>query len=85
VSSACWDQSTQATHSFQSRGCGGSPSLLPHHTGWIDIVDVSGRSPLTVSGVLCGLGGERVEAPSTPCTILGIDFEQLLQFSLWYK
>jgi hypothetical protein len=41
--------------------------------------------PLAVSGVLCVLGAERVEAPSRPHTIPGIDFEWWLWFSLWYK
>jgi hypothetical protein len=41
--------------------------------------------PLTMSGALCGLDGVKAEAPSTPCTIPGMGFEQSLQFSLWYK
>jgi hypothetical protein len=38
-----------------------------------------------MSGALCGLDGVKAEAPSTPCTIPGMGFEQSLQFSLWYK
>jgi hypothetical protein len=72
VSLACWDQSTKGTHSFQSHGCDGSPSLLPHHAGWISVVDVWARSSLAVSGVLCGLGGERAKVLGTPYTDVDI-------------
>jgi hypothetical protein len=44
-----------------------------------------GPVPTHSKGVLCVFGGERAEAPSTPRTIPGMDFERLLQFSLWYK
>jgi hypothetical protein len=63
----------------------GSPSLLPCHTGQIGVVDAWAQSPLKVSGLLCGLDGKKVEAPNTSHTIPGVDFEWLLQFSLWYK
>jgi hypothetical protein len=66
---------TKATPSSQNCGCDGSPSLLPRHTGWIDTIDVRAWSPLIVSGVFCGLNGEEVEAPGTPCTILGVGSE----------
>jgi hypothetical protein len=65
-------------HSFQCRGRDGSPTLLPHHTVWIGVVDVWARYPLAVSGVLCIFCGERAEAPCMPHTIPGVDFEQLL-------
>jgi hypothetical protein len=41
-------------HSFLSHG---SPSLLLHHDGRVDVIDVWARSSLTVSGALCGLDG----------------------------
>jgi hypothetical protein len=72
-------------HSFRSRGHDGSPSLLPRHVGWIDVVDVWAWSPLAKSGALHGLDGEKVEVPSMSRTILGVGSERPLQFSLWYK
>jgi hypothetical protein len=72
---------TKATHSSQNRGPDGSPSLLPHHAGWINIIDMRARSPLAVSGALHGLGGKKAKAPSTPRTIPGVGFEQPLRFS----
>jgi hypothetical protein len=66
---------TKATHSFRSRGCGGSPSLLAHRDGRINVVDVWARLPLTVSGVLCGLDGKKIKAPSMPCTIPSVGFK----------
>jgi hypothetical protein len=67
-----------------SRNCGHdrSPSLLPHHVGWIDVVDVRAWSPLAVSGALCGLDGKKAKAPSTPRTIPSMGFERSLWFSL---
>jgi hypothetical protein len=44
-------------------------------------VDVWDRSPLTVSGALCGLHGEKVEALSTPRTIPGMDSK----WSFWFS
>jgi hypothetical protein len=52
---------------------------------WHDAVEVWARSPLTVSGALHGLEGEKTEAPYTPHTILGIGSKQWLWFSQWYK
>jgi hypothetical protein len=72
-------------HYFWSHGRDGSSSLLPRHAGRIGVVDTWAQSPLTVSGVLCSLGGKRVEVPSTPCTIPDMDFQWPLRFSLWYK
>jgi hypothetical protein len=62
-----------------------SPSLLPRHAGQIDVVDMLAQSSLAMSGVLCGLDGEKAEVPSTPCTILGMGFKPPLQYSLRYK
>jgi hypothetical protein len=73
-------QGTKVTHSSRNHGRDGSPSLLPHHARWIDVVDIQARSPLAVSGALHGLGGERAKAPSTPRTIPGVGFERPLQF-----
>jgi hypothetical protein len=75
---------TKATHSFWSRESEGSPSLLPYHIEWIYVVDVWAWSPLAMIGVLCGLDGEKAEAPSTPHAILGVGFERPLRFSLRY-
>jgi hypothetical protein len=72
-------------HPFQSRGHDGLLSLLPHQAGRIDVVDVWARSPLAVSGALRGLDGEKVEVPSTSCTIPGVGSEWPLWFSLRYK
>jgi hypothetical protein len=72
---------TKATRSSQNHGHDGSPSLLPHHARWIDVVDVRAQSPLIVSGALRDLGVERAEVLSMPCTILGVGFERPLQFS----
>jgi hypothetical protein len=63
---------TMAKHSSQSHGQDSWPFLLPHHTGWIDAVNVRAWSQLPVSGALSGLDGEEAKAPSTPCTILGV-------------
>jgi hypothetical protein len=65
-------------HSSQS---GSSPSLLPHHASWIDVVDVQTRSPLAVNGALHALDAKEVEVPSMSHTILDMDSEWLLQFS----
>jgi hypothetical protein len=65
----------------QNCGCDGSPSSLPCRAGWIDAVDVWARSPLEVSGALCGLDGENAEAFSTPHTIPGVGSERSFQFS----
>jgi hypothetical protein len=71
---------TEATHSSRSHGRDVPPSLLPHHAGWIDIVDVWAQSPLAVSEVLHGLGGKRAKAPSMTRTILGVGSKHLLRF-----
>jgi hypothetical protein len=70
---------------FQSRGCDGSPSSLPCHAGRIIVVDTWARSPLTMSGALHDMDGKKAEAPSTPRTVPGVDYEWPLQFSPWYK
>jgi hypothetical protein len=57
---------TRVTRSSQNRGCDDSPSLLPHHARWIDIVVVQARSPLAVSGALCSLDGKKAETLGTP-------------------
>jgi hypothetical protein len=72
---------TRATHSSRNRGLDDLPSLLPRHPWWIDVLDVRARSPLTVSGALHGLDGEKAEALSMPCTIPGVGFERPFQFS----
>jgi hypothetical protein len=59
-------------HSFRNHGHGGSPSLLPHHARWIDVINVWAQSPVTVSGALCGLDGKKAEAPITPRTISSV-------------
>jgi hypothetical protein len=69
-------------HSFQSCGHDGSPFLLPHHAGWIDVVDVWDQSPLAVSGMLCGLDGKKAKVPSTPHTIPDMGFKWVLWFSV---
>jgi hypothetical protein len=74
-------QGTKVTHSSQNHGCDGSPSLLPRHAGWIDVVDVWARSPLIVSGAFLGSNGEKDEALSTSCTIPGVGSERPFWFS----
>jgi hypothetical protein len=69
---------TRAMYSSRDRGRGGSPSLLPRHAEWINAVDVQAQSLHAVSGPFNGLNGEKANAPSTPCTILGVGFERLL-------
>jgi hypothetical protein len=69
---------TEATHSSRS---GGSPSLLPWHASWVDVVDVWARSPLTVNGALHDLNHEEVEARSMPLTIPDVGSEWPLRFS----
>jgi hypothetical protein len=59
---------------------GGSPSLLPHHVGWIDVVDVRVQPPLAMSGALRGLDEEKAEAHSTLCIIPSVGFERPLRF-----
>jgi hypothetical protein len=49
-------QGTRATHSSRN---GGSPSLLPPHARWIDVVDMRVQPPLVASGVLRGLDGKK--------------------------
>jgi hypothetical protein len=61
-------------HFYSNCGCDGSPSF-PRHAGWIDVVDVQGQSPLSVSGVLRIFDGEKAEAPSTPRTIPSVGSE----------
>jgi hypothetical protein len=68
-------------HSFQSRGCDGPPSFLPHHVSWIDIVDVRAQSPFVVSGALRGSDGEKAEVPSTPLIIPVMGSKTPLGFS----
>jgi hypothetical protein len=72
---------TRATHSSRNRGCDNSPSFLPHHTRWIDVVDMWVQSPLIVSGVLRSLDGEMAEALSTLRTIPGVGSEWPFWFS----
>jgi hypothetical protein len=67
----------ETTHSFQSHGCDGPPSLLPRHASWIDVVDVRARSPFVMSGALHSSDGEKAEAPSTPCIIPVVGSETL--------
>jgi hypothetical protein len=69
------------TRSFNSHGHDGSPSLLPHLVGWIDVIVVWVWPPFTVSGALHGLDGEKAEMPSTPHIIPGVGYELSLQFS----
>jgi hypothetical protein len=59
----------------------GSPSLLPCHISWIDVVDVRDQSPFVVSGALHGSDGEKAEAPSTPCIIPIVGSKMSLRFS----
>jgi hypothetical protein len=54
--------------------------LPPCDASWIDIVDMWARSTLALDGVLHGLDGEEVEAPSMPRTILDMGSERLLIF-----
>jgi hypothetical protein len=72
---------TKATCSSRNCGLDDSPSLLPRHAEWIDVVDVRARSPLVVSEALRGLDGEKAKAPSMPRTIPGMGSKQPLQFS----
>jgi hypothetical protein len=69
------------TCSSQNCGCDGLPSLLPHHAGWIDVVDVWARSPHLLSGALCGLDSEKAEVLSTSPTIPGVGSE----WSFWFS
>jgi hypothetical protein len=64
---ACWGYSTEAQR--------------PHTL--LKIVDVMACLPycIVVSGALCGLDGEKAEAPSTPHTITGMGSERPLWFS----
>jgi hypothetical protein len=81
---ACWGYSIEEQRPqtlLQNHGHDGSPSLLPRHVGWIDIVDVRAQSPLAVSGALRGLGGKKAEVRSTLCTISSVGSEWLLWFS----
>jgi hypothetical protein len=71
----------ETTHSFQSHGCGGLPSLLPHHVSWIDVVDMWTQSPFIVSGALHGSDGEKAKAHSTPRIIPVMGSETPLRFS----
>jgi hypothetical protein len=71
----------ETTHSFQSHGRDGPPSLLPRHVSWIDVVDVQAWSPFTVSGVLHDSDRGKVEAPSTPRIIPVMGSKMPLQFS----
>jgi hypothetical protein len=65
-------------HSSRS---GGSPSMMPCHASWVDVVDVWAQSPLTVSGSLHSLDGEEVEVPSMPHNFLDVGSKWLLWFS----
>jgi hypothetical protein len=69
---------TKATHSSQNDG---SPSLLPRHTRWINIVDVLIQPPLIASGALCDFDGEKAKALTTSCIMLGMGSERPLLFS----
>jgi hypothetical protein len=44
-------------------------------------MDVRARSPLVVSGALCGLDGEKAKALSMSCTIQGMGSERPFRFS----
>jgi hypothetical protein len=72
---------TKAMHSSRNRGRDSSPSLLPRHVQWNNVVDVRAQSPLSVSGALRCLDGENTEAPSMPRTIPGVGSKRPLQFS----
>jgi hypothetical protein len=74
-------QGTKATHSSRNRECDGSPSLLPRHAGWIDVVDARARSRLVVSGALHGLDGDKAEVPSMSRAIPDVGSKWPLQFS----
>jgi hypothetical protein len=47
----------QKPHPPRSRGCDGSPSLLPRHVEWIDNIAVQAQPSFVVSGVLRSLNG----------------------------
>jgi hypothetical protein len=70
-----WTEDTRSSRS------GGSPSLLPWHTSWVDVVAMWARSPLVDNGALLGLDGKEVDAPSVPRTILDVGSEWPLRFS----
>jgi hypothetical protein len=73
-------------HTFFSKSWAcGSPSLMPRPAERVNIVDMWARSPLTVSGVLHSLNGEKAEVPSPPCIIPSMSSEWTLQFYMWYK
>jgi hypothetical protein len=74
-------QVTKAMPSSQNCGRDGSPSLLPRHIKWIDVVDVRAQSPLLMSGALPGLDCKNAEAPSMPHTIPGMGSEPWIRFS----
>jgi hypothetical protein len=61
-----------ATHSSQ---CSGSPSLPFYHASRVNIVDMWVRLLLTVNRTSYRLGGEEVEAPSPPRSILNVGSE----------
>jgi hypothetical protein len=48
-------------------------------------MDVQARSPLVVSGALCGLDGEKAEVLSMPRTIPSVGSEWSFWFSLRYR
>jgi hypothetical protein len=64
---------------------GGSPSLLPRHARWIDIVDVQVQSPLAASDTLLVLDGEKTEVPSTRALSRALIPNGRFSFPLWYK
>jgi hypothetical protein len=70
-----------------SRNCGryGSPSLLPHHIGWINVVDMWAQSPLTVSGTLLGLNSERPRCLACHALSQVWVLNNRFGFPLWYK
>jgi hypothetical protein len=81
---AHWDffiEEMETTHSFQSHGRDGPPSLLHCHISWIDVIDVWARSSFAVSGALHGSDGEKAGALSTPDIVLVMGSETLLRFS----
>jgi hypothetical protein len=71
----------ETTHSFWSHECDGPLSLLPCRVGWIGVVGMQAQPLFVASITLHGLGGEKVEAPSTPHIIPGAGSELSLRFS----
>jgi hypothetical protein len=65
---ACWDffiEGMEAPCSFKSHGCD-TPSMMPHHVGWISVVGMQARPLFVVSGALHESDGIKAEAPGMP-------------------